>query len=272
MASEDPRSGCRDPGYRGAGGPRGPDRLPWMPSSTWEPARTPKRARSRPATPSRGTTAARSPASSGASPPPRSRPSFDSTILQRVQQAFSLERSSHHPDRRSLGRRRPHPQPGVEHRQQHPERCDRDDRTWGQRLQLHRPDRADAQNLDQLEWIVAHNLSHELMLAFGVGENYDHTGNYIDAPVANWAMMTSPNATFSPAAAGCRPGRRASAASRPPSPSSAPSGPESSVQPVRANWTARNPSYRAGHPGRLGPRGHRSRHPQPAHPVMSREI
>ena len=39
-----------------------------------------------------------------------------------------------------------------------------------------------AQTLDQLEWIVAHNLSHELMLAFGVGENYDHTGNYIDAP------------------------------------------------------------------------------------------
>jgi hypothetical protein len=58
-----------------------------------------------------------------------------------------------------------------------------------------------AQSLDQLEWIVAHNISHELMLAFGVGENYDHTGNYIDAPVANWAMMTSPGATFSSAAA-----------------------------------------------------------------------
>ena len=58
-----------------------------------------------------------------------------------------------------------------------------------------------AQNLDQLEWIVAHNLSHELMLAFGVGENYDHTGNYLDAPMANWAMMTNPNATFSTAAA-----------------------------------------------------------------------
>ena len=33
-----------------------------------------------------------------------------------------------------------------------------------------------AQSLDQLEWIVAHNISHELMLAFGVGENYDTTG------------------------------------------------------------------------------------------------
>ena len=58
-----------------------------------------------------------------------------------------------------------------------------------------------AQSLDQLESIVAHNISHELMLAFGVPENYDHTGNYIDSTVASWAMMVSPNATFSPAAA-----------------------------------------------------------------------
>jgi hypothetical protein len=58
-----------------------------------------------------------------------------------------------------------------------------------------------AQSLDQLEWIVAHNISHELMLAFGVPEKYDQTGNYIDSTVANWAMMVSPSATFSPAAA-----------------------------------------------------------------------
>lgn len=58
-----------------------------------------------------------------------------------------------------------------------------------------------AQSLDQLEWIVAHNISHELMLAFGVPENYDTTGNYIDAKVANWSMMVSPSATFSTAAA-----------------------------------------------------------------------
>ncbi len=58
-----------------------------------------------------------------------------------------------------------------------------------------------AQSLDQLQWIVAHNISHELMLAFGVGENYDQTGNYIDARNANWAMMVNPNATFSQAAA-----------------------------------------------------------------------
>ena len=49
-----------------------------------------------------------------------------------------------------------------------------------------------AQSLDQLEWIVAHNVSHELMLAFGVGENYDQTGNYIDARNANWSMMVAP--------------------------------------------------------------------------------
>jgi hypothetical protein len=58
-----------------------------------------------------------------------------------------------------------------------------------------------ASNVDQLEWIVAHNVAHELMLAFGVGENYDHTGNYIDSPVANWSMMVNPNATFSASAA-----------------------------------------------------------------------
>ena len=53
-----------------------------------------------------------------------------------------------------------------------------------------------AQSVDQLEWIVAHNISHELMLAFGVGENYDQTGNYIDARNANFAMLVDPNATF----------------------------------------------------------------------------
>ncbi len=58
-----------------------------------------------------------------------------------------------------------------------------------------------AQNLTQLQLITAHNISHELMLAFGVTENYDTTGNYIDARNANWSMMTDPNAAFSPAAA-----------------------------------------------------------------------
>jgi hypothetical protein len=58
-----------------------------------------------------------------------------------------------------------------------------------------------AQSIDQLEWIVAHNVSHELMLAFGVPENYDQTGNFIDSKLASWAMMVSPTSTFSPAAA-----------------------------------------------------------------------
>jgi hypothetical protein len=58
-----------------------------------------------------------------------------------------------------------------------------------------------AQSLDQLEWIVAHNLAHELMLSFGVGENYDTTGAYIDARDATLTMMISPTSTFSPAAA-----------------------------------------------------------------------
>ena len=58
-----------------------------------------------------------------------------------------------------------------------------------------------SQSLDQLEWVIAHNVSHELMLAFGVGENYDQTGNYIDARNANMSMMSNPNATFSQAAA-----------------------------------------------------------------------
>jgi hypothetical protein len=58
-----------------------------------------------------------------------------------------------------------------------------------------------AQSVDQLEWIVAHNISHELMLAFGVPENYDQSGNYIDSKLASWAMMVSPTSTFSPAAA-----------------------------------------------------------------------
>ena len=58
-----------------------------------------------------------------------------------------------------------------------------------------------AQSLDQLEWIVAHNISHELMLAFGVPENYDTTGNFIDSKMANWAMMVNPNCDVQHAAA-----------------------------------------------------------------------
>jgi hypothetical protein len=58
-----------------------------------------------------------------------------------------------------------------------------------------------AQSLEQLEWIVAHNISHELMLAFGVPESYDTTGKFIDSKLASWAMMVNPDSTFSSAAA-----------------------------------------------------------------------
>ena len=57
-----------------------------------------------------------------------------------------------------------------------------------------------ASNEDQLSWAVAHNVAHELMHAFGVGEHPDQTGDYVDAGTANWNLLTDPNATFSPAA------------------------------------------------------------------------
>ena len=63
------------------------------------------------------------------------------------------------------------------------------------------PIAAASQSLNQLELIAAHNIAHELMLAFGVGEYYDQSGNYIDSTNANFAMMVNPNATFSAGAA-----------------------------------------------------------------------
>lgn len=54
-----------------------------------------------------------------------------------------------------------------------------------------------ASSVDQLAWIVAHNVAHELMLAFGVPEVHDQSGGFIDTPNASWSMMTSPGATFS---------------------------------------------------------------------------
>ena len=53
---------------------------------------------------------------------------------------------------------------------------------------------------DQLAWAVAHNVSHELMHAFGVATHADTTGNYLDAAVTNWTTLTDPNTQFSPAA------------------------------------------------------------------------
>ena len=57
-----------------------------------------------------------------------------------------------------------------------------------------------AKNVDQLESIVAHNVAHELMLAFGVPEINDQTGHYIDSTTGQLSMFLNPNATFSPGA------------------------------------------------------------------------
>jgi hypothetical protein len=57
-----------------------------------------------------------------------------------------------------------------------------------------------ANNVTDLEWAVAHNISHELMHAFGIGYHPDQTGQYIDAGDATWSLLTSPNTKFSPAA------------------------------------------------------------------------
>jgi hypothetical protein len=54
-----------------------------------------------------------------------------------------------------------------------------------------------ARSVDQLEWIVAHNVAHELMLAFGVPEVHDQSGKYIDSTVGQMSMFLNPNATFS---------------------------------------------------------------------------
>jgi hypothetical protein len=57
-----------------------------------------------------------------------------------------------------------------------------------------------ATNPDQLAWAVAHNISHELMHALGVGTHPDASGQYLDSAVATWSMLTDPNTKFSPAA------------------------------------------------------------------------
>ncbi len=57
-----------------------------------------------------------------------------------------------------------------------------------------------AQNVSQLEWAVAHNISHELMHAFGIAIHHDQTGQYLDAASATWSQLTDPNFQFSAAA------------------------------------------------------------------------
>jgi hypothetical protein len=56
-----------------------------------------------------------------------------------------------------------------------------------------------ASNPTDLAWAVAHNVSHELMHAFGVGYHPDG-GNAVDAATANWSSLTDPNMQFGSAA------------------------------------------------------------------------
>jgi hypothetical protein len=59
---------------------------------------------------------------------------------------------------------------------------------------------AQAGQVNQLEWAVAHNISHELMHAFGVAVHHDQTGQYLDAGTASWSLLTNPSTVFSQAA------------------------------------------------------------------------
>lgn len=54
-----------------------------------------------------------------------------------------------------------------------------------------------AGSVEELEQVVAHNISHELMHAFG-GEHHDTTGQYLDSAVTPWEVMADPDAKFGP--------------------------------------------------------------------------
>ena len=57
-----------------------------------------------------------------------------------------------------------------------------------------------ANSINQLEWAVAHNVTHELMHAFGVAQHDDQTGTYLDSAITPWSLLFDPNARLSPAA------------------------------------------------------------------------
>ncbi len=56
-----------------------------------------------------------------------------------------------------------------------------------------------AKTVDELEWAVAHNVAHELMHAWGMGDHPDKTGAYLDSATASWSLLLDPNAKLSPA-------------------------------------------------------------------------
>ncbi|HWT82375.1 MAG TPA: hypothetical protein VN648_26620 [Candidatus Methylomirabilis sp.] len=137
----------------------------------------------------------------GGQPTPQQISSFDNVVMQRVEQTFQ---QSGVPITLTLNSSDP-----AAHTLSLVSNTTSNSNPWvigmtqigGQGFSFMDQEAKSAQSLDQLQWIVAHNICHELMLAFGVSENYDQTGNYIDARNANWAMMVDPNATFSQAAA-----------------------------------------------------------------------
>lgn len=57
-----------------------------------------------------------------------------------------------------------------------------------------------AKTVDELAWAVAHNVAHELLHAWGMGDHPDKTGAYLDSATASWSLLLDPNAKFSPAA------------------------------------------------------------------------
>lgn len=59
---------------------------------------------------------------------------------------------------------------------------------------------AGAKSPEELAWVLAHNVAHELMHSLGVADHPDETGEYLDAGRASWDMMTNPDTKFSPEA------------------------------------------------------------------------
>lgn len=57
-----------------------------------------------------------------------------------------------------------------------------------------------ATSIDQLQWAIAHNITHELMHAFGVAAHDDQTGAYLDSAITPWSLLLDPNARLSPQA------------------------------------------------------------------------
>jgi hypothetical protein len=57
-----------------------------------------------------------------------------------------------------------------------------------------------ADSVDQLQWALARNVSHELMHTFNV-EHKDKTGEFLDAATASWDMLIDPATVFSTEAA-----------------------------------------------------------------------